>query len=157
MLDTLNLIRPDSEKKTNFLNQPLIPSHPHCAAILVLINIVVVTRASLTVQTNMHFAIPDTEEIRGGGGGDQKPFTVYNIHINGAFHSSLRYRQLFRLHEQLKKDLSEFTQLPPFPPKKIFALSSQEKEERRVQLERYIQRISQVPTILLFPVRRFNT
>ena len=90
----------------------------------------------------MHFAIPDTEEIKGGG--DQKPFTVYNIHINGAFHSSLRYRQLFRLHEQLKKDLSEFTQLPPFPPKKIFGLSSQEKEERRVQLERYIQRISQV-------------
>lgn len=90
----------------------------------------------------MHFAIPDTEEIKGGE--DQKPFTVYNIHINGAFHSSLRYRQLFRLHEQLKKDLSEFTQLPPFPPKKIFSLSSQEKEERRVQLERYIQRISQV-------------
>ena len=34
--------------------------------------------------------------------------------------------------------------LPPFPPKKLFTLTDQEVEERRQQIEKYLQLVSQV-------------
>lgn len=62
---------------------------------------------------------------------------AYNIHINGVFHCTVRYRQLHSLHEQLKRDLGGST-LPPFPPKKLLPLSPSQTEERRLSLEKYI-------------------
>jgi hypothetical protein len=62
----------------------------------------------------------------------------YNIHINGVFHCTVRYRQLHNLHEQLKKEYGA-NNLPVFPPKKLLPLSSTQLEERRAMLEKYIQ------------------
>lgn len=64
----------------------------------------------------------------------------FNVHVNGSFHASLRYKQLHSLHEQLKRSLPNIM-LPPFPSKKLFPLSpgSVQLEERRASLERYIQ------------------
>ena len=64
-------------------------------------------------------------------------FQAYNVHINGVFHCTVRYRQLHSLHEQLRRDLGGST-LPSFPPKKLLPLSPTQTEERRVALEKYI-------------------
>ncbi|UYV78387.1 SNX17 [Cordylochernes scorpioides] len=89
---------------------------------------------------------------------------AYNIHINGAFHCTVRYKQLHSFHEQvgsqmfmlnlcrntvtpcccaqLKKEYGQ-TSLPTFPPKKLLSLTPAQTEERRSQLEKYIQLVSQ--------------
>jgi sorting nexin-17 len=90
----------------------------------------------------MHFSIPETEECKDETGG----YTLFKIHVNGAHHCSVRFSQLHNLNEQLKKEFP--TTVPPFPPKKIFSLSLNEKEDRRHQLERFLQQISQIPSIL---------
>lgn len=86
----------------------------------------------------MHFSIPDTQEFTNGAG---NAYVGYNIHINGLFHCTVRYKQLHNLHEQLSKDLD--ISLPVFPPKKFFPLTVSQQEERRLALERYIQSIGQ--------------
>ncbi|XP_076437859.1 sorting nexin-17-like isoform X2 [Babylonia areolata] len=99
----------------------------------------------------MHFSIPDTTELKDDGG---TPYTTYNIHINGVFHCSARYKQLRQFHEQLRKEFSPQV-LPPFPPKKLLSLTPFEVEERRFLLERYIQLASQDPRISSSAI--FNT
>ena len=69
---------------------------------------------------------------------------MYEIHINGVRHCSLRYRQLHTLHEKLKR---EFHPLPNFPPKKLMSLSLAQLEERRLNLEKYLQLLSQDPRV----------
>ncbi|XP_003699194.2 sorting nexin 17 isoform X1 [Megachile rotundata] len=86
----------------------------------------------------MHFSIPDTQEFIDSAG---NTYVGYNIHINGLFHCTVRYKQLYSLHEQLTKDLNIC--LPPFPPKKFFPLTVNQQEERRFSLEKYIQSIGQ--------------
>lgn len=68
----------------------------------------------------------------------------YNIHINGNFHCCLRYKQLHSLHEQLKRAMPTLT-LPQFPSKKLLPLTQNQLEQRRINLERYIQLIGQDP------------
>ncbi|XP_066962039.1 sorting nexin-17-like isoform X3 [Macrobrachium rosenbergii] len=92
----------------------------------------------------MHFSIPDTQECREDNGGT---YVAYNVHINGVFHCTVRYRQLHSLHEQLKRDLGSST-LPSFPPKKLLPLSPTQTEERRIALEKYILQLSQDPRVL---------
>ncbi|KAJ8923688.1 hypothetical protein NQ315_010269 [Exocentrus adspersus] len=83
----------------------------------------------------MHFSIPDTQELNEGNG---STFIGYNIHINGLFHCTVRYKQLHNLNEQLKKEFGNEA-IPPFPPKKLLPLTASQLEERRVLLEKYIQ------------------
>ncbi|XP_026671246.1 sorting nexin-17 isoform X1 [Ceratina calcarata] len=90
----------------------------------------------------MHFSIPDTQEFIDASG---NAYIGYNIHINGLFHCTVRYKQLYSLHEQLAKDLDIF--LPSFPPKRFFPLTTNQQEERRLALEKYIQAIGQNPEI----------
>ncbi|CAG2169867.1 unnamed protein product [Oppiella nova] len=86
----------------------------------------------------MHFSIADTQLIK-----DQNhSFVTYNISINGSFHCSLRYKQLYNFHEQLKRTFGANT-LPLFPPKRLLPLTPTQTEERRSQIEKYIQIISQ--------------
>ncbi|CAB4045622.1 sorting nexin-17 isoform X2, partial [Paramuricea clavata] len=74
-------------------------------------------------------------------------FQSYGISINGGFHSSIRYRQLRELHEQLKKDFGD--RVPDkFPPKKLLTLNQTQLQERREQLEKYLQSISQDPVLV---------
>lgn len=87
----------------------------------------------------MHFAIPDTKELNDGNG---SIFVGYNIHINGVFHCTVRYRQLHNLNEQLRKAFGSET-LPLFPPKKILPLTGGQLEDRRILLEKYIQTLGQ--------------
>ncbi|KAG7199058.1 hypothetical protein KM043_017960 [Ampulex compressa] len=86
----------------------------------------------------MHFSIPDTQEFIDGAG---NAYVGYNIHINGIFHCTVRYKQLHNLHEQLTKELD--VSLPTFPPKKFFPLTITQQEERRLSLEKYIQTVGQ--------------
>ena len=90
----------------------------------------------------MHICIPDTREVRPQHG---SAYLLYNIHIDGLYHCSLRYKQLLHLHQLLTKrfNLHYSYQLPQFPPKKLLPLSSAQVEERRQQLEKYLQYISQ--------------
>ena len=88
----------------------------------------------------MHFSIPQTQEL---GDTRAKSYTGYCLHINGVSHCMVRYRQLHSLHDQLKREFSDSTTLPTFPPKKLFNLNEKEVEERRLMLEKYMQLIAQ--------------
>uniref|UniRef100_UPI00398E7375 sorting nexin-17 isoform X7 n=1 Tax=Pristiophorus japonicus TaxID=55135 RepID=UPI00398E7375 len=87
----------------------------------------------------MHFSIPETEVLSGDNG---STYVAYNIHVNGVLHCRVRYSQLYGLHEQLRKECGTHV-LPHFPPKKIFTLTATEVEQRREQLEKYIQSVRQ--------------
>uniref|UniRef100_F6ZN60 Sorting nexin-17 n=2 Tax=Ciona intestinalis TaxID=7719 RepID=F6ZN60_CIOIN len=91
----------------------------------------------------MHFSIPDTEEIEDSTGSSYK---VFNVHVNGVLHCSVRYSQLHDLNNQFRKELKLKT-LPQFPPKKLLQLNDSNLKERRVQLEKYIQEVSQDPML----------
>lgn len=89
----------------------------------------------------MHICLPDTREVKPSHG---SAYLLYNVHIDGLYHCSLRYKQLLHLHQTLsKKFTSPCHQLPTFPPKKLLPLSVAQVEERRMQLEKYLQNISQ--------------
>ncbi|XP_060819635.1 sorting nexin-17 [Bombus pascuorum] len=90
----------------------------------------------------MHFSIPDTQEFIDA---TDNTYVGYNIHINGLFHCTVRYKQLHSLHEQLARNLD--ISLPAFPPKKFFPLTTNQQEERRLSLEKYIQTIGQNPLV----------
>ncbi|XP_041109054.1 sorting nexin-17-like isoform X1 [Polyodon spathula] len=91
----------------------------------------------------MHFSIPETE-VRSGENGST--YVAYNIHVNGVLHCRVRYSQLLRLHEQLKKEYGNNV-VPAFPPKKLFTLAPVEVEQRREQLEKYMQAVRQDPIL----------
>ncbi|XP_067406638.1 sorting nexin-17 [Emydura macquarii macquarii] len=91
----------------------------------------------------MHFSIPETES-RGGEGG--AAYVAYSIHVNGVLHCRVRYSQLLGLHEQLRKEYGANV-VPAFPPKKIFTLTPAEVEQRREQLEKYMQAVRQDPLL----------
>ncbi|XP_053209321.1 sorting nexin-17-like [Panonychus citri] len=88
----------------------------------------------------MHFSIPETQELKDSKQG--QTFIAYSIHANGSFHCLLRYKQLFNFHDQLKKQFGS-NSLPYFPPKRLLPLNQTQIEERRIQLEKYLQIISQ--------------
>ncbi|KAF5274543.1 hypothetical protein FQA39_LY07155 [Lamprigera yunnana] len=87
----------------------------------------------------MHFSIPDTKELNDENG---SVFIGYNVHINGVFHCTVRYKQLHNLNEQLHKEFG-LEALPMFPPKKILPLTAAQLEGRRILLEKYIQTLGQ--------------
>jgi len=91
----------------------------------------------------MHFSIPETIEQTDPKGA---AFTGYCVHINGVYQCMVRYRQLYTLHEQLRREFVAAT-LPTFPPKKLFPLTVIQIDERRLSLEKYLQLISQDPRI----------
>jgi len=66
----------------------------------------------------------------------------------------VRYSQLLGLHEQLRKEYGANV-LPAFPPKKLFSLTPAEVEQRREQLEKYMQAVRQDP--LLGSSETFNS
>ncbi|CAG0878831.1 unnamed protein product [Darwinula stevensoni] len=94
------------------------------------------------MQPIMHYSIPETRDLKD----DKGSYMGYSFHINGVLHSCVRYRQLHDLHERLSRAFGQST-LPPFPPKRLFPLTSQQLEERRARLEKYIQGLSQDPRV----------
>ncbi|XP_017772608.1 PREDICTED: sorting nexin-17 [Nicrophorus vespilloides] len=87
----------------------------------------------------MYFSIPDTQELNDGNG---STYVGFNVHINGVFHCTVRYKQMYNLHEQLRKEYGADI-LPTFPPKKLLPLTGGQLEERRASLEKYIQILGQ--------------
>ncbi|KAK6294860.1 hypothetical protein J4Q44_G00340860 [Coregonus suidteri] len=71
---------------------------------------------------------------------------AFNIHVNGVLHCQVRYSQLLGLHQQIKKEYGNNV-VPAFPPKKIFTLTPAEVEQRREQLEKYMQAVRQDPML----------
>uniref|UniRef100_A0A8D2M9N5 PX domain-containing protein n=1 Tax=Zonotrichia albicollis TaxID=44394 RepID=A0A8D2M9N5_ZONAL len=90
-----------------------------------------------------HLSIPDHDT---GAGARPLSLQAYNIHVNGVLHCRVRYSQLLGLHEQLRKEYGANV-VPAFPPKKIFTLTPAEVEQRREQLEKYMQagKLSSLP------------
>ncbi|KAH8287954.1 hypothetical protein KR018_009755, partial [Drosophila ironensis] len=101
---------------------------------------------------SMHFSIPDTQEL-----GSAPTYTSYSIHINGAFHCSLRFKQLHSLNEQLRRHGPHpLPSLPPFPPKRLLPLTGGQLEARRSALEHYLQALGQDTRVARSPlVQRF--
>ncbi|XP_068135893.1 sorting nexin-17 isoform X1 [Hyperolius riggenbachi] len=91
----------------------------------------------------MHFSIPDTETCNTDNGGQ---YVAFNIHVNGVLHCKVRYSQLLGLHDQLRREYVN-NMVPLFPPKKLFALTAAEVEQRREQLEKYMQAVRQDPVL----------
>lgn len=91
----------------------------------------------------MFFSVPTCSEVSDEDG---SVYTAYDIHLNGAAHSAVRYSQLHKLNEQILRRFDS-SALAEFPPKKLFALSAHEKEERKTMLEVYLQTIGQQPEI----------
>ncbi|GIY60290.1 sorting nexin-17 [Caerostris darwini] len=96
----------------------------------------------------MHFSIPDTLEVKND---NNSSYIAYNLHVNGAYHCTVRYRQLYNLYDQLRREFGP-NSLPPFPPKKLLPLTPTQTEERRAQLEKFIQLVSQDQRIALSDV-----
>lgn len=97
----------------------------------------------------MHFSIPDTTEVSAKRSNKQQPYTLFNIHINGMHHCSLRYSQLHAFNEELQRLYPvSMINVQPFPPKRIFSLSLREVDERRILLERYLQSIVQHKSLI---------
>ncbi|TKR82336.1 hypothetical protein L596_016076 [Steinernema carpocapsae] len=75
---------------------------------------------------------------------DRSSRRVYNIHCNGMFHASVRYSDLFALHERLIENFGFRLNAPDFPPKKIWrTLDEKGINERRVGLKKYFQGLIQ--------------
>ena len=92
----------------------------------------------------MHFSIPDTTDVSARKSNNQPSYTLFNIHVNGVHHCSVRYSQLHTFDEELQRLFSSaMAERKSFPPKKLFGLSARETEERRILLEQYLQSIAQ--------------
>jgi len=91
----------------------------------------------------MHFSIPSTQELLDENGSS---YTAFNLYVNGVLHCSLRYSQLNDLNERLKQEFRQVV-LPAFPPKKFFAVKGTDLEDRRIQLEKYVQDICQIQKV----------
>lgn len=64
---------------------------------------------------------------------------VYNVHMSGRQLCSKRYREFAILHQNLKREFSNFN-FPKFPGKWPFSLSEQQLDARRRGLEEYLER-----------------
>lgn len=92
----------------------------------------------------MHFSIPDVVQATDDNGAN---YWNFHIHVNGVYHCKLRYSQLDKFHEKLQNEYPERTPNKIFPGKKLFSLSGEQLEKRRLALEVYIQHLSQDPVI----------
>ena len=72
-------------------------------------------------------------------------------HKHPHFHS-----QLLRLHEFLGVEFGAEFPLPVFPAKKLFSLTSLEKDQRRLMLEKYLQVICSVVVVVVVVFNRGN-
>ncbi|KFD51418.1 hypothetical protein M514_07631 [Trichuris suis] len=83
----------------------------------------------------MHVSVPVYRFASDSSG---QLYTVYEIHINGAYHCSCRYSTLLRLHELITRIDPE--RVPEFPPKRIKAfLNERSLAERREALQDYLR------------------
>ncbi|KAK5610083.1 Sorting nexin-27 [Crenichthys baileyi] len=73
-------------------------------------------------------------------------FVVYNVYMSGKQLCSKRYREFSILHQNLKREFSNFN-FPKLPGKWPFSLSEQQLDARRRGLEEYLERVCSVRVI----------
>lgn len=96
----------------------------------------------------IHIAVPDTQTLIESDTG--RSYTAFNLHLNGAFHASVRYSHLLRLHEKLRDQFGFRLRATDFPAKKLFRnLDGKALKERRLALARYFQSIVQQPDVAM--------
>ncbi|XP_069847927.1 sorting nexin-31 isoform X5 [Dipodomys merriami] len=91
----------------------------------------------------MHFCIPVSQQRPDGLGGR---YVLYSVYLDGFLFCRVRYSQLHRWNEQLKRVFGNC--LPPFPPKYYLAMTTSMANERRDQLEQYLQTVTADPDVL---------
>ncbi|XP_038666041.1 sorting nexin-31-like isoform X4 [Scyliorhinus canicula] len=91
----------------------------------------------------MQFTIGQTERACDSLGAR---YVVYGIHLEGYLFCKLRYSQLYRWNEKLRHYFGK-NLVPCFPPKNYLAPTESMAEERRLQLQQYIQKVGEDPVI----------
>ncbi|XP_023599108.1 sorting nexin-31 isoform X5 [Myotis lucifugus] len=91
----------------------------------------------------MHFCIPVSQQRPDALGGR---YTLYSVYLDGLLFCRVRYSQLHRWNEQLRRVFGNC--LPPFPPKYYLAMTTSMANERRDQLEHYLQNVTVDPNML---------
>ncbi|XP_007933017.1 sorting nexin-31 [Orycteropus afer afer] len=91
----------------------------------------------------MHFCIPVSQQRPDALGGR---YVLYSVYLEGSLFCRVRYSQLHRWNEQLRRVFGNC--LPPFPPKYYLAMTTSMADERRNQLEQYLQNLSMEPSVL---------
>ncbi|KAL3991082.1 PX domain family protein [Acanthocheilonema viteae] len=94
----------------------------------------------------IHISIPTTQTLVETDG--SRTYDAFDIYINGAYHASIRYSHLLKLHEKLRDHFGPKLKTPDFPSKKLFrTLDQKTLEERRLALARYFQTIVQLQSV----------
>ncbi|XP_076767382.1 sorting nexin-31 isoform X3 [Arvicanthis niloticus] len=91
----------------------------------------------------MHFCIPVSQQQPDALGGR---YVLYSVYLDGFLFCKVRYSQLHRWDEQLRRVFGN--RLPPFPPKYYLAMTTAMAAERRDQLERYLQNVTADPRVI---------
>ncbi|XP_010617964.1 sorting nexin-31, partial [Fukomys damarensis] len=73
-------------------------------------------------------------------------YVLYSVYLDGLLFCRVRYSQLHRWNQQLRRVFGSC--LPPFPPKYYLAMTTSMAEERRAQLEQYLQNVTADPNAL---------
>ncbi|ELW47420.1 Sorting nexin-31 [Tupaia chinensis] len=90
----------------------------------------------------MHFCIPVSQQRPDTLGGR---YVLYSVYLDGFLFCRVRYSQLHRWNEQLRRVFGNC--LPPFPPKYYLAMTTSMADERRDQLEQYLQNVTMDPNV----------
>ncbi|KAM6171657.1 sorting nexin-31 isoform 2-T2 [Erethizon dorsatum] len=90
-----------------------------------------------------HFCIPVSQQLPDALGGR---YVLYSVYLDGLLFCRVRYSQLHRWNEQLRRVFGNC--LPPFPPKYYLAMTASMADKRRDQLERYLQNVTADPNVL---------
>ncbi|XP_033059067.1 sorting nexin-31 isoform X2 [Trachypithecus francoisi] len=91
----------------------------------------------------MHFCIPVSQQRSDALGGR---YVLYSVYLDGFLFCRVRYSQLHDWNEQLRRVFGNC--LPPFPPKYYLAMTTAMADERRNQLEQYLQNVTMDPNVL---------
>ncbi|XP_047639471.1 sorting nexin-31 isoform X2 [Phacochoerus africanus] len=91
----------------------------------------------------MHFCIPVSQQRFDALGGR---YVLYSVYLDGFLFCRVRYSQLHRWNEQLRRVFGNC--LPSFPPKYYLAMTTSMADERRDQLEQYLQNVTVDPNML---------
>ncbi|XP_075406716.1 sorting nexin-31 [Tenrec ecaudatus] len=91
----------------------------------------------------LHFCIPLSQRRPDALGGS---YVLYSVYLDGFLFSRVRYSQLRRWNEQLRRVFGD--SLPPFPPKYYLAMTASMADARRTQLEQYLQNLPVDPDVL---------
>ncbi|XP_017500406.1 sorting nexin-31 isoform X2 [Manis javanica] len=91
----------------------------------------------------MHFCIPVSQQRLDALGGH---YVLYSVYLDGFLFCRVRYSQLHRWNDQLRRVFGSC--LPPFPPKYYLAMTASMADQRRDQLEQYLQNVTMDPNML---------